>query len=137
MIVGVRVVVVVIAIGRAANSETELARDQRNDGVAFDVEFGTGDHWREAQDALIAIGCKGDLAIFRKTLAAFPNGAPSLDTATRRAQLARIPGDNGDLDSPPFDAACSQYYKDPDDREVLLIRYAIANADHFRAAKEP
>jgi HEAT repeat protein len=122
---------------RYVREATRLQNEVENGGFAQYFLNYTGDHWREAQDALIAIGCKGDLAIFRKTLAAFPNGAPSLDSATRRAQLARIPGDDGDLDSPPFDAACSQYYKDPDDREVLLIRYAIANADHFRAAKEP
>jgi hypothetical protein len=122
---------------RYVREATRLQNEVENGGFAQYFLNSSGDHWREAQDALIAIGCKGDLAILRKTLVAFAGGAPSVDRDTRRAQLARIPGDDGDLDSPPFDAACSQYYKDPDDREVLLIRYAIANADHFRAAKEP
>ena len=122
---------------RHVREATRLQDEVENGGFAQYFLNSSGDHWREAQEALIAIGCQGDLAIFRKTLAAFSGGAPSVDRDARRAQLARIPGDDGDLDSPPFEAACSQYYKDPDEREVLLIRYAIAHADHFRAAKEP
>lgn len=122
---------------RHVREATRLQDEVENGGFAQYFLNSSGDHWREAQEALIAIGCQGDLAIFRKTLAAFSGGAPSVDRDARRAQLARIPGDDGDLDSPPFDAACSQYYKDPDEREVLLMRYAIAHADHFRAAKEP
>lgn len=116
---------------------TRLEGEVENGGFAQYFLNSSGDHWRNAQDALIAIGCSGDLALFRKTLAAFPGRAPSTESALRRAQLARIPGDDGDLDSIPFDAASSDYYKDPDDRRVLMLRYAIAHADHFRAAKEP
>lgn len=122
---------------RHVREATRLQDEVKNGGFAQYFLNSSGDHWCEAQEALIAIGCQGDLAIFRKTLAAFSGGAPSVDRDTRRAQLARIPDDRGGLDSPPFEAACSQYYKDPDEREVLLMRYAIAHADHFRAAKEP
>jgi len=86
-----------------------------------------GAQWHNAEVGLDAIGAIEDLALFRQATAMFGSNGPSTDDDRRHRELARVVENNDDIFSPLEE----QFYKDEQDREVLLLRYIIAHPSDF------
>jgi hypothetical protein len=88
----------------------------------------SGDNWRDAADGLVAIGAAVDKDLFDQAVGLFGPDLPSEDQETRHEQVAKI----ANRDEEAFSFVEGPFYKDQNDREVLLLNYILKHADDFR-----
>lgn len=108
-----------------------LTGEVENGGFSQYFVNSSGDRWRDALNGLSTIGAHADRALLEQALAKFGPDGPSVARAERHRQLARIVK----KDDEAFKSIEDDFYKDPDEREVLLLRYIIAHAEDFRPAE--
>lgn len=87
----------------------------------------SGDQWRDAVAGLEAIRATLDLVLFQNAIALFGPNGPSTNATKRHRELARIVKKDDEVFSLPED----KFYKDEQDREVLLLRYMISHSTDF------
>ncbi len=92
----------------------------------------SGDQWDFARAGLQAIGAKIDVKLLDAALSMFRNGSPSTNNDKRHKQLARV----CQRDDHAFAMIESKFWKDADDRVVLVYRYILANAECFRVGRD-
>lgn len=103
--------------------------DEVNNG-GFDQYFfnSSGNQWPSALEGLRAIGASANAELVRKAVAFFGEDGPSTDRVQRHRQLAKVARKHDE----PFSHLAKEFYKDHEDREVLLLRYMIAYDADFR-----
>lgn len=107
-----------------------LIDEVNNGGFAQYFVNSSGDRWADALVGLEAMGNTSDLVLFQNALSLFGANTPSKDPTLRHHQLSRMVQDDDDL----FSAIEEQFYKDNEDREVILLQYIVANSSDFRDA---
>lgn len=107
--------------------------DQVNNG-GFSQYFlnSSGQRWRDTLEGLEAIRAGRDLALLKKAVALFGEEPPDRDDMKRHEQLAAFWNETND---DPFDSLDSEFYRDPDGREILLMRFIVQHATDFKPAK--
>lgn len=92
----------------------------------------SGQRWRDTLEGLEAIGAGHDLALLKKAVALFGEEPPAQDDMKRHEQLAAFRNETND---DPFDSLDSEFYQDPDGREILLMRFIVQHAADFKPAR--
>ena len=100
-----------------------------NGGFAQYFVNSSGEHWPDALAGLEAIGATNEVGLVQRAVGLFGPDKPSVDGQQRHQQLARVIKRNDKV----LDPIDQDFYKEADDREVLLLRYIIAHAADFRA----
>lgn len=107
-----------------------LIDEVNNGGLSQYFVNSSGQRWRDALNGLEAIGAASDLAMFKAAIARFGKIPPDQDDDKRHHQLAAIEN----ADDGAFSAFDDAFYKDPDAREVLLMRFIVKHAADFQPA---
>jgi len=107
-----------------------LIDEVNNGGFAQYFFNSSGEYWREALAGLKAIGATSDLELLQEAIAALGS---SSDDLQRNDELARVVGEDDAL----FPRLEDRFYKDEQDREVLLLRYIMAHPNDFLEQQPP
>jgi HEAT repeat protein len=88
---------------------------------------GFGHEWKETRDALLAVGATHSIRILDRTLSRFgPQGPP-----TGRDFFEALTRIHAASKEPPWEQESRDFGTDPDDLEVLLLKYMIEHKEVF------
>ena len=100
-----------------------------NGGFAQYFLNSSGNTWKDAVRGLEVIGATRDLQLVQRVVALFGAEGPNVDQNARSVRLAALVKQSEEV----FDDYETALYGDPDEREVLLLKYVAQHAADFRA----
>ena len=111
----------------------ELDSEVKNGGFAQYYFNSSGNHWKDAQNGLAAIGAKGRIRLFAATVEMFGDTNPAVDRDARTTQLSRLVRGQED----PFNEQDSAWYKiENENLDRLMFKYNLTNLDGREKAKQ-
>lgn len=102
-----------------------------NDGFEDFFSCSCGKNAAVTVAALKEVGALRSARLVQRAMDVFGPRGPSRHQEKRDEQLAELSREQED----ELDRLTSEFCEDQDDREILLLRYAIKHKDHFRASK--
>lgn len=109
-----------------------LIDEVNNGGFSQYFSNSSGEYWRMALEGLRCIGAARDAGILAEVVKAFgPNGAAATQEE-REEQFMQLSEEEQSETNVQWGRLGKQFYKNEDDREVLLLQYIGENAEHFR-----
>jgi HEAT repeat protein len=115
---------------RLALAPRMLIWEVENGGFAQYFVNSSGDHWPDALEGLAEIGAAATRDLLQQATDHFGPDGPSTDRDVRHRQLAQLMKKKDKA----FRSIEDAFYKDEDDREVLLLRYIVKHAQDFKPA---
>jgi HEAT repeat protein len=112
---------------RTAARIRDIIDQVANGGFSQWYVNGYGHEWKDTRDALIAVGATHSIKVLDRTLSKFgpdgPPGGDDLDEAVRQIHAA--------TEELPWEDETRDFGTDPDDLEVLLLKYMIEHKEVF------
>jgi hypothetical protein len=104
----------------------ELDAEVNNGGFAQYYFNSSGDHWKDAQNGLAAIGARRRHRLMSATVDKFGDSQPAADRGTRTAQLSKLVRKKED----PFNEQDNAWYEIKDENlDRLIFKYNLAHTE--------
>lgn len=99
-----------------------------NNGGMYYFLSSSGDHWKDALIGYKMMGFSGKYEALREALILFGDDGPPEDSGERNEQLSKLLSKDKDI----FETLDDRYYDSPEEFEVIITRFVLANPESFR-----